>query len=237
MATATSQPAYLPNPVYAALSTADAPFALVHGLARRFPPDIIPFAAVREPSAEALLYLVPLLAPGEEVYLTASEGETVHPTSSLSVVSTLRGVQMRYVAASTSQADDDPNIVQLTSDDTGQMLDLKARAFPGYFGPRAAVLGTFFGVREPASGRLIAMGGERLATDCEREISAVCTDPEHVGQGHAARIVRAVLRHQARLGVGSILHAAAANKRAISLYERLGFSLTGPITFVKVRRV
>jgi ribosomal protein S18 acetylase RimI-like enzyme len=133
--------------------------------------------------------------------------------------------------------EDDPKVVTLTSEDTEQMLDLKARAFPGFFGPRAAELGRFFGIRDSTNGRLIAMGGERLATDTDREISAVCTDPEYVGQGHAARIVRAVIRHQARLGTGSILHATAANNRAISLYEHLGFRITGFMDFVKLRRV
>ena len=235
MSSPTSKPAYLPNPFYSALTTADAPFAEVHGLARRFRPDIIPFAAVAKPSAEALFDLTPLLTPGEEVYLTADAGETIDPTNGLVVVSTLPGLQMRFNTAPPHD-EDDPNVVMLTSEDTEQILDLKARAFPGFFGPRATELGTFFGIRDPENGRLIAMGGERLATHSDREISAVCTDPKHVGQGHAARIVRAVLRHQARLGTGSILHVTAANKRAISLYERLGFSITGSIDFVKLRR-
>ncbi len=236
MSAATSRFAYLPNPFFAALTTADAPFALVHGLARRFRPDIIPFAAVPEPSSEALLDLVSLLTPGEEVYLTADAGETIDPTTGLEVVSTLPGLQMRFDAASL-QDEEDPGVGMLASEDIQQMLDLKARAFPGFFGPRAVELGSFFGLRDPENGRLIAMGGERLATYTDREVSAVCTDPEYVGQGHAARIVRAVLRHQARLGTGSMLHVAAANKRAISLYEHVGFSHTGSIDFVKLRRI
>jgi ribosomal protein S18 acetylase RimI-like enzyme len=236
MSPAVSKPAYLPNPFHAALTTADVPFALVHGVARRFRPDIIPFAAVPEPSAEALLDLVPLLAPGEEVYVTSEAGETIDLADGLAVVSTLPGLQMRFNA--TVPADEeDSKVVTLGSEDVEEMIDLKARAFPGFFGPRAAVLGRFFGIRDAENGRLIAMGGERLATDTDREISALCTDPAYVGQGHAARIVRAVLRHQARLGTGSILHVTAANERAISLYEHLGFCTTGSIDFVKLLRV
>ena len=228
--------AYLRNPFYAALITADAPFAAVHGAARRFLPNIIPFAAVPQPNAKALADLVPLLTPGEEVYITAEAGEAIDSISALTVVSTLPGLQMRFDAAP-PQEEIDPKVIQLLSEDTQAMLDLKARAFPGYFGPRAPELGRFFGVRDSATRRLIAMGGERLATHADREVSAVCTDPEHLGQGHAARIVRAVLRHQASLGTGSILHATAANKRAIALYQHLGFCITGSINFVKLRRV
>jgi predicted GNAT family acetyltransferase len=228
--------AYVANPFYSALTTADAPFALVPGLALRFQPGIIPFAAVSEPNAQALYDLISLLTPGEEVYLTAEASETIEPTFGLKVLSTLSSLQMRFVTAS-RQDEVDPMVVTLTGEDTEAMLDLKSRAFPGFFGPRAVELGSFFGIRDPKNGRLIAMGGERLATHMDREVSAVCTDPEYVGQGHAKRIVRAVLRHQARLESGSILHVTATNKRAISLYEHLGFRLTGPIDFVKLRRV
>jgi ribosomal protein S18 acetylase RimI-like enzyme len=169
-------------------------------------------------------------------YLTSEAGETIDSTNGLAVVSTLPGLQIRFNTTSPPD-EDDPKVVTLGSEDVEEMIDLKARAFPGFFGPRAAELGSFFGIRDPKNDRLIAMGGERLATDTDREISAVCTDPEYVGQGHAARIVRAILRHQARLGTGSILHVTAANKRAISLYEHLGFCTTGSIDFVKLRRV
>ena len=91
--------AYLRNPFYAALITADAPFAAVHGAARRFLPNIIPFAAVPQPNAEALADLVPLLTPGEEVYITAEAGEAIDSISALTVVSTLPGLQMRFNAA------------------------------------------------------------------------------------------------------------------------------------------
>jgi predicted GNAT family acetyltransferase len=128
-------------------------------------------------------------------------------------------------------------IVQLTPRDREEILDLKARAFPGFFGPRAPELGSFFGVRLAKTGMLVAMAGERLATFAEREISAVCTDPAFTGRGYAARAIRAVLRHQASLGCGSILHVAAENQRAISLYEYLGFRITGPIDFIKLQRL
>ncbi len=236
MSSATTQPAYLSNPFYSALTTGDKPFAVVHGLARRFQPDTIPFAAVVQPSTEAYEDLVSLLTWGEEIFVTAGEGEMFQPTSGLSVVSTLRGLQMRFCAAPL-QDENDSRVVPLTSEDTNDMLDLKRRAFPGFFGPRAPKLGSFFGVRDPENGCLIAMGGERLALPGDREVSAVCTDPQHVGQGHAARIVRAVVRHQTRLGSRSFLHVTATNKRAISLYERLGFCITGSIAFMKLKRV
>ena len=236
MSFAVSHSSLLSNPFYAALTTTLAPFALTHGVARRFSPDTIPFAAVPEPSVEAIRDLVPLLTPGEEIYLTTDPGEAIGTTEDLEVVSTLPCLQMRF-EGDLSEDGDDPEVIGLASEDVDEMLALKARAFPGFFGPRAAELGSFFGIRDPKTGRLVAMGGERLAFEADREISAVCTDPEHLGRGYAARIVRTVLRRHARLGVGSILHATAANQRALSLYERLGFRVTGPLAFLKLRRL
>jgi GNAT superfamily N-acetyltransferase len=226
---------YLPNPFHSALSTADTPFALVHGLARRFQPDIVPFAAVSESSAGAFLDLVQLLTPGEEIYLTSESSETINSTKSMEVVSTTPSLQMRFTASSPPN-EDDAGVLALAHEDNAEMLDLRARAFPGFFGPRASALGSFFGIRDLDNGRLIAMGGERLATDNEREISAVCTDSEHIGRGYASRIVRAILRHQTGLGAGSILYLSAANKRAFLVYERLGFRTTGALNLVKLRR-
>lgn len=236
MSFAVSQSSFLSNPFYAALTTTHAALAMRHGLARRFPSDIIPFAAVPEPSVAALLDLVRLLTPGEEVYITTDPGEAIDTTGGLEIVSTLPCLQMRFEGELLEDGDD-PGVIPLASGDVDEMLALKARAFPGFFGPRAAELGSFFGVRDPETGRLVAMGGERLAFETDREISAVCTDPDHLGRGYAARIVRAVLRRHARLGVGSILHATASNQRAISLYERLGFGVTGPLAFLKLRRL
>lgn len=227
---------YLRNPFYAALMSGDERFSISHGQARRFAPGVIPFAGVPEPSTAALIDLSALLAPGEKIYTTADPGAVVALVEGLELVKRFAGFQMRFVGRAPADAEA-PQVESLGGENTEEMLALKMRAFPGYFGPRAPELGSFFGVRDAATGRLVAMAGERLATFAEREVSAVCTDPDFIGRGYAARTVRAVLGHQSRLGVGSILHVAAENKRAILLYEHLGFHTTGPIDFLKLRRM
>ncbi len=226
---------YLPNPFFAALLSADEPFGLVHGVARRFQPGTIPFAGLPEPSAAGFADLLAMLEPGEKIYITVGAKEKIELCEGIEELRHFAGLQMRYCALAPEA--DDRAVVPLALEQTGEMLELKGRAFPGYFGVRAPELGQFFGVRDAESGRLVAMAGERLATFDVREISAVCTDPAYTGKGHAARVVRAVLRHQAGLGVESILHVAAENRRAISLYERLGFRASGAIEFIKLRRV
>ena len=106
--------------------------------------------------------------------------------------------------------------------------------FPGFFRPRTFILGSYFGMY--VAGQLVAMAGERIALPGYREISAVCTHPEHTGQGFASTLIRHLLHNHFLAGLHSFLHVASANLRAITLYERLGFSRSHSILIHQVRR-
>jgi predicted GNAT family acetyltransferase len=90
-------------------------------------------------------------------------------------------------------------------------------------------MGAYYGIRR--QGRLVAMAGERLRPPGWTEVSAVCTDPEHRGQGLAGRLVRHTAAGVAARGETPFLHAAAGNTGAIRLYESLGFTLRRPTRF------
>src|SRR5580692_3571933 len=63
----------LDNPIWFALTTVHRLLARSHGLARRYPPDISPLAALLHPTNEASADLYRLVSPGEHVALfTAS---------------------------------------------------------------------------------------------------------------------------------------------------------------------
>jgi predicted GNAT family acetyltransferase len=109
------------------------------------------------------------------------------------------------------------------------MLDLVARTRPGPFLPRTIELGTYLGIRR--GGALVAMAGERLRPPGWTEISAVCTDPAHQGQGLATRLVHAIAAVIRDRGETPFLHASADNTGAISLYESLGFRLRRTLDF------
>jgi predicted GNAT family acetyltransferase len=77
------------------------------------------------------------------------------------------------------------------------------------------------------------MAGERLHPPGWTEISAVCTDPAHHGQGLASRLVKAVAHGIEARAEQVFLHAAAAtNTGAIRPYEELGFTLRRRPRFV-----
>jgi predicted GNAT family acetyltransferase len=68
------------------------------------------------------------------------------------------------------------------------------------------------------------------------EISAVCTDAAHRGQGLGARLVRSVAAEIVAGGEVPFLHVAGINVGAIRLYEKLGFSTVSAVRFVVLVR-
>src|SRR5580693_9592263 len=63
----------LDNPIWFALTTEHQTLARSHGLARRYPPDVSPFAALLHPTNDAFADLRQMVSPDEHVALfTAS---------------------------------------------------------------------------------------------------------------------------------------------------------------------
>jgi predicted GNAT family acetyltransferase len=113
------------------------------------------------------------------------------------------------------------------------MLALVERTRPGPFLPRTVELGTYLGIRR--DGVLVAMAGERFHPPGHTEISAVCTDDAHRGQGLGGRLVRAVAAGIRARGERPFLHVAGDNTGALRLYESLGFRPRRTVTFAGAR--
>lgn len=226
------------NPVLHALEARQRRFAVFDGDAAKYQTDVAPFAAVRQREARAMLELRSLLAMGETVYMMGEEPLVVQ---GLVFEGTLAGVQMMFPedadlpgAAALAGGASSADVLKLSCDNAAEMVALTEIAFPGYFRIRTCEMGAYYGVR--VGGRLVAMAGERMAFDRYREISGVCTHPEHRGKGYAAALVTRLLEDHRRDGWLSCLHTGAANKRAIELYERLGFVVSCEVAFHRVVR-
>lgn len=237
----------LSNPFYDALLTEHAHFALGAGLARRYPADIIPFAGVPDATSEAVTALAGLLLPGEEIYVMDPFPSV---TRDLLEAGDLPCWQMHFpVNGAPQRTFEHPGTLEppgtvghpqtvairrLGDEDVPAMVALTDKAFPGFFRARTSALGRYYGIY--AAGELIAMAGERLALPGCRELSAVCTHPDHRGRGYAALLVKHLLQVHAAAHLRSFLHVAAANVQAISLYERLGFVKTRQILLRRIKR-
>jgi predicted GNAT family acetyltransferase len=220
----------LDRPIWSALDTRHACFALGDGLARRYPSSIVPFAAIAADSAENLRALDQLVASHESVLML--QADPIVLPAELCPVSTAAGVQM--VADKSLQGASDPRVQRLTEDDAAEMLALASLTRPGPFTLRALSLGDFWGVK--VDGRLVAMAGERMKQPGYCELSGVCSHPEFRGSGLGRLLSLFVANQIIRRGEIAYLHAYATNAAAIRLYESIGFRLRSMIHVATVQR-
>ncbi|MFD6435075.1 GNAT family N-acetyltransferase [Streptomyces venezuelae] len=214
----------LDNPARASLTGPHAHFAEGRGRVVRYPVDVSPFLALPDTVTDAdWADLAALAGPGAEVPLLAT---TVRAPEGWETTFDVSGVQLVDDGVAAAP---DPEAVRLGPDDVPEMLDLVRRTEPGPFAPRTVELGTYLGIRR--GGALVAMAGERLHPPGWTEISAVCTDPAHRGQGLGTRLVLAVAHNIRARGEKPFLHTSAENTNAIRLYESLGFRLRRTTAF------
>jgi predicted GNAT family acetyltransferase len=114
------------------------------------------------------------------------------------------------------------------------MVELATLTKPGPFGTRTHELGTYLGIRQ--AGKLVAISGERLKVPGHTEVSAVCTHPEHTGNGYAQALMTEVMRRIWDRGETPFLHVRGDNARAIAIYEKLGFAKRKQGYFAVIRR-
>lgn len=220
----------LDRPIWAALTTRQAALGLGDDHARRFHPDISPFAAARDDAPESLAALTRLVRPEEAVLLL--QVGTVAAPAGLIAEDAGAGVQM--VAAMPINPTYESRVVDLTEDDAPAMLALATLTRPGPFLPRTHRLGGFVGIK--FEGRLVAMAGERLKLPGFTEVSGVCTHPDAQGQGYAGLLSRVVASRLQARGETPFLHAYSSNVGAIRLYEKLGFRLRTEVAVTRLTR-
>ena len=225
-----SAPEALDNAVWHALRGPLARFAQGDGPARRFAPEVAPFAGLPdEPDADAWSALHELTGPGGIVALFRT---AVRLPAGWEVAMRLPCFQLTCPRLAGSAAAGE-RIEVLGADDRDAMLALTAATRPGPFVARTHELGLYLGVR--SAGRLIAMAGERLRVDGATEVSAVCTDPAHQRRGLAAALVTELVERIHARGELPFLHVAEDNLGALRVYEALGFAHRARIAAIILR--
>jgi GNAT superfamily N-acetyltransferase len=221
--------ALLDNPGYASLCGPHAHLAQVRGRARRYPADVAPFLGLpTPPTAQDWRDAADLVPSG--TYVAGRYGDAT-PPDGWKAVQAFDLVQM--IEEHVSGADC-PEAVPLGPSDVPDMLELVAQTEPGPFLTRTIELGDYVGIRR--EGTLIAMAGERFHVEGWTEISAVCTKPDHRGEGLASRLMGALIAGIHRRSERAFLHAMSTNTGAIRLYESLGFRVRQHATLTVVTR-
>ncbi len=219
--------AVLDNPVYAALCGAHGRFAQVHGRARRYQVDVAPFLGLpSSPSAQDWRDAASLLSPGTFAAVRNDGAELPDAWRAVDSFDLVQMIGERVTGV------DCPDAIPLSAADVPEMLELVAQTEPGPFLPRTIELGDYLGIR--CDGALVAMAGERLQLDGWTEISAVCTKPDHRGQGLASRLVGALIAGIQLRSQRVFLHVLSTNTGAIRLYEELGFRVRQTTTLTVV---
>src|ERR1700722_4365922 len=221
--------ALLDNPGYASLCGPHAHLAQVRGRARRYPADVAPFLGLPTPPT-AQDWRGPADPAPAGTCVAVRYGD-VPPPDGWQAVQAFELVQMieeRVAGGECAEA------VPLGPSDVPDMLALVPQTEPGPFLARTIELGDYLGIRR--DGALIAMAGERFHVDGWTEISAVCTKPEHRGEGLASRLVGSLIPGIHRRSEGAFLHAMSTNTGAIRLYESLGFRVRQHATLTVVTR-
>ncbi len=211
----------LDNVIWQALTTRDAQFAESFEDARRFVHEVGPLGAFREHGAHGYASLAGLVEPGGTVGLFLDDPYEARGGWTFVVGAPLLQMVCDNGVAEPSSRGNTPDLAELGTQDSPEMIELTAMTKPGPFGSRTHELGTYLGIR--SQGQLVAMAGERLKVPGHTEVSAVCTHPEHTGKGYAAILMAEVMRRIRERGETPFLHVRADNGRAIEIYKRLGF--------------
>jgi len=212
----------LDNPIWFALTTEHRTLARSHGLARRYPPDVSPFAALLHPTNDAFADLRQMVSPDEHVALFTA--------SPLDVPGDWQIDRSRWIdqmICETSLVPPPIAPLQLGTTDVPEMLELTAATEPGPFSPQTIQMGSYFGIRA-GDGRLVAMAGERLRSTAFAEISAVCTHPEFRGRGYAQALTTFLAAQIQSAGKIPFLHVKSENGAKV-VYQKIGFRVRAAI--------
>jgi ribosomal protein S18 acetylase RimI-like enzyme len=230
-----ADPRILDDPIWHALTGPHRRFAIAssHGTPRayRYNLDVAPFGAVRDTTdPQAWRELTALC--GAQGHAALEARDVVTAPAGWRLTNVLPILQMiAPTTGITADASPEP-VVPLGRRDAAEMMTLAELTRPGPFSTSTVDLGGYLGVRR--GDRLVAMAGRRLHVPGWIEISAVCTHPDHRGQGLSRLLMTAVETAIRAEGHRAFLHVLHENTRAIELYRGLGFSTRADMTMTVV---
>ncbi|RAJ29159.1 GNAT family N-acetyltransferase [Pedobacter cryoconitis] len=223
---------YLPlldNPIWNALETVHQDFSTGNSAIKRYSEGTIPFMGMANPDGELLTQIAPYFKVNEEVFL---KDNLAFIPEGWEVLNRLNCLQMCYIPT-LNKAVNMEQIVKLSAFDNQELLQLVNLVQPGFFKERTAALGDYYGVKK--DGKLVAVAGERFNLNGFTELSAVCTHPDHTGNGYAQRLLNVLCNKNLAQGNTPFLHVVDTNTRAIKIYEHLDFKTRIDFPLIKLK--
>ncbi|HVO87638.1 MAG TPA: GNAT family N-acetyltransferase [Casimicrobiaceae bacterium] len=207
----------LDTPAWSALTSVQARMGVGDARARRFLPHFTKIGAVADATPDAYEALAQLMEPEEALYLVSHD---IALPRALRLVREGMTAQMVYDGSPIERVSGMP-IEPLGDADSDAMVALTTLTRPGPFGSRTHEFGGYVGIKR--DGELVAMAGQRMAVPGFREVSAVCTHPDHRGRGYAKALMLHVMAGIIARGERPFLHVEDHNVNAKRIYERMGF--------------
>ena len=219
----------LDNPIWNALETIHKDFSTGTSAIKKYTEDTIPFMGMTGTNGELLRQIEPYFKTNEEVFL---KDDIQDIPAHWEVLNRLNCLQMIYVP-DTIKTVNMEGITKLSVHDADELFQLINLVQPGFFKKRTASLGNYYGIKK--NGHLVAAAGERFKLKGFTELSAVCTHPEHTGNGYAQQLLNVLCSKNLTAGNTPFLHVVDSNTRAIKIYEHLGFKTRINLPLIKLK--
>jgi predicted GNAT family acetyltransferase len=221
----------LDNVIWNALITGNSNLAEGNETEKYFPPDVGPFAGLKELNSASLSVLHSII-PGERptVLITAQlleipgNWKIVQEDILLQMVCSKPG---QFVAKR-------EEIISLDKKDIPAMIELTRLTNPGPFLQRTIEFGNYKGIFK--SNKLVAMAGQRMHAENYLEVSAVCTHPDYLENGYSTALILQLVHEYIEREQIPFLHVRANNTSAIKLYEKLGFVTRQHMNFAVIKK-
>ncbi|MGY0034862.1 GNAT family N-acetyltransferase [Pedobacter sp. NJ-S-72] len=220
----------LDNPIMNALVTVHENFSSGTSEIKRYNEDTIPFMGMTGTNGELLTQIEPYFKAGEEVFLKDAAGQRI--PDRWEILNRLNCLQMVYTPDAIKTVSME-GVIKLSVHDADELFQLINLVQPGFFKKRTSSLGNYYGIKK--DGHLIAAAGERFKLKGFTELSAVCTHPEHTGNGYAQRLLNVLCSKNLAEGNTPFLHVVDSNIRAIKIYEHLDFEIRINLPLVKLK--
>jgi len=220
----------LVNPVWSALNSVDQRLNIGDEEVSYFDSEVSPFVAMQDWCDEAQLNALEKLPSGRSWFVMREGG--VKFIDDFVQVITIPLYQM-VCKDFKSNLLSDVDVRLLGEEHLESMLSITGLTKPGPFMSRTIEFGNYKGLF--VGDRLVSMAGERLHVEGYTEVSAVCTHPNQLGKGFGAHMLSILSADVLAKGNIPFLHVRQDNKRAIGMYERLGFEVSREIFFAIFR--
>ena len=218
----------LDNPVWFSLLETHQKFAMNSGNIKFYPPDYCPFGGFEK--GDAIAKSIDKYAAMVDNFFIV--GEKPEFSNLLTINKELVCLQMIVYNPIDILIND--RIIQLTDEHIDALYALVNLVQPGYFKKKTALLGNYYGIFK--NNKLVAVSGERMQMNDFIEVSAVVTHPNHTGKGYAKQLVAHTVNEIFNQNKTPYLHVIEDNSTAITLYQKLGFTIRQKISFWYITR-